>query len=80
MCVSSIQASKEFSGRNKGVSVALGDFATNNGRIKLYKVLRIRSTTLHYINVGVSTISHVTIQRALDHFHANQLRVFGTSR
>lgn len=37
-------------------------------------------TTRHDINVGVSIISHITIQRALDHFHANQLRGFGTSR
>lgn len=46
MCLSSIQASKEFSGTKKGISAALGDFLTNYGRIKLYKVLRIRSATL----------------------------------
>jgi len=46
MCLSSIQASKEVSGTKKDVSVAVVDFVTNNGRIKLYKVLRITSTTL----------------------------------
>lgn len=44
--LSSIQASKEFPGTKKGISVASGDFVANSERIKLHKVLRIRNAAL----------------------------------